>query len=268
MTAQAEIVQIDLGHVYSTLTAPNNLIRDLTGDGSDDLAMWNLQTISNTGFRGVSTNFSVKGLRLVGSYYGSQAAFAKWTFTSTTSSGSTSRYYRALVRNKDIIAGGGAQGPNPFDREGLIQIRFTDSRINGGAETNGYLHVRAQNFSTTEHEIELIRLIFDDASTDYPITANAGTSYPPANLSESDLGEAALLSNLRDELTRLQKKLRKTKAALRRARLLQPRLLKKPSSLQRHIQRVGGKEARLLKRLRKLQRKIRQIESRILAAIN
>ena len=54
----------------------------------------------------------------------------------------------------------------------LNPITFTDSRINGGAATEGWLQVNAFNTSATDHTVELSRLIFDDASATRPTFAS------------------------------------------------------------------------------------------------
>ena len=66
------------------------------------------------------------------------------------------------------FAGGGVNGVGLQSRSILNPITFTDWRINGGAQTNGWLQVNAFNTSATDHTVELARLIFDNASTTAP----------------------------------------------------------------------------------------------------
>jgi hypothetical protein len=47
----------------------------------------------------------------------------------------------------------------------LNPISFSDTRINGGVSTLGYLEVHAFNNSPGQHTVALTRLVFDDAST-------------------------------------------------------------------------------------------------------
>jgi hypothetical protein len=76
----------------------------------------------------------------------------------------------------------------------LNPITFSDARINGGATTSGWLEVNAFNTSTTDHTVQLTRLIFDDASTTRPVFAEIpGTQTEWAAVPEpSSLGLLAL----------------------------------------------------------------------------
>ena len=59
-------------------------------------------------------------------------------------------------------------GPGVQSTAYLNPITFTDSRINGGLATAGWLQVNAFNTSATSHTVELARLIFDTESTARP----------------------------------------------------------------------------------------------------
>ena len=63
---------------------------------------------------------------------------------------------------------------NSQDRSVLIPLKFTDAKINNGAQTNGLLEVRAFSTSKTLHTVQLVRLVFDDASTAQPPTGGPG----------------------------------------------------------------------------------------------
>ena len=51
----------------------------------------------------------------------------------------------------------------------LNPITFTDTDINSGAATGGWLQVNAFSSNLTGHSVQLSRLIFDDASTTRPV---------------------------------------------------------------------------------------------------
>jgi hypothetical protein len=143
-SAEAATVQIDLiGNTasFSAKTLDDNTYGDLTGDGIDDLvggAGLNFSTNSGgPGIRGV-----VAGVR-VGAFF-------------TTSTSST------FVANVGL---NGSSGGNPASVRDFVPVTFTDARINGGAPTNGFIEVFARNISESSHEIQLVRLIFDDENT-------------------------------------------------------------------------------------------------------
>ena len=47
-------------------------------------------------------------------------------------------------------------------------MKFTDSSINGGEESNGWLGIRVTCTDADDHAIDLVKLIYDDASTAAP----------------------------------------------------------------------------------------------------
>ena len=96
----------------------------------------------------------------------------------------------------------------PLDISALLKITFTDARINGGQETEAFLQVRAFNTSKTRHRVELVRLIFDNASPALPTATANDPAYPEAFPSADT---AQLRSSLNKKIKREQKKLRKAK---------------------------------------------------------
>jgi hypothetical protein len=95
-------------------------------------------------------------------------------------------------------------GTVPVSVANLNPITFSDSRINGGAETEGWLEVYAFNTSTTDHTAALTRLIFDDASTTRPMFSSIpgaqtewGAIPEPSSFALLGLGAAGLIARRR-----------------------------------------------------------------------
>ncbi len=248
VTTHAEIVQINVNHFYATTTAPNVLNKDLTGDGVEDIPLWQLYTIDTKVFGAVIYS-TTKGLAIVGTNASTQQAFASFRYYYNSSNSVVKQDFWVGVRNKDQIGSDETKASNPATRHGLIQVRFTDSRINGGTETKGYLHVRAMNFTHTQHHIDFIRLIYDDASTEYPTEAEWTNVYRIAEFPDPPIQDSGVENRQRAELeadlAALTKQLRKTKKALRKA---------------------VGPSTRLKKKLKKLKKRIRQKKAQIAAA--
>ncbi len=249
---QAAIVQIDINQVYST-ASPGMLDRDLTGDGLEDISTWNLRTYAGrttSFFFSNYVNYSV--IVLTGSPGGATAGFARYS----TGSGSTlsSSFFAAVFDsvNSSVTYGSGV---SPQSRTGFVEIRFSDARINHGAETGGFLQLRANNVSETEQQITVVRLVFDDASTNCP-AADLAAEYP-SFFRPQILGPDPRLEVLERELKQLKKKLRK---ALARARRAGVRGSKKPSSL---FHRLKGVDTSLAREIKRLQRKIKRKEGQI-----
>jgi len=144
-------VQITLtGNKIST--TGNQLVADLTGDNVDDLRF--IRPFINTVIAGVYIleNGQERGGGYVYGYFGYQGRFAVHAVFVPGGAG-TARVADALT---------------PQSISYLNAIRFTDSRINGGQQTTGWLQVNAFNTSSSNHTVELSRLIFDDASTTPP----------------------------------------------------------------------------------------------------
>jgi hypothetical protein len=154
-SSQAATVQITLtGNKIST-NGGDQLVADVTGDGGADIAI--------AGFRA----------------FGPGGVFAQvdgfWVYARYD--GPASRFY---VEARFEAGGGGASiGRSPRSLSYLNAITFTDSRINGGNLTEGWLQVNAFNTSATDHTVEFSRLIFDNASTTAPIgVQTTDVAYP------------------------------------------------------------------------------------------
>jgi hypothetical protein len=183
----AGTVQIDLlDNFFTNGTGGNQLDLDVTGDGVDDLPGLAGQTfplnVLNTTFGGnyngvrvqVASGSNVFGLAQFRGGANGAAAGApfKQFFVGNAFAGSSfgqARFAFAGSTNGSVNA-----FPALQEHTGLIPVTFTDSRINRGAATNGYVEVRSFNVSSTEHTVALVRLVFDDASTIVPANATPG----------------------------------------------------------------------------------------------
>jgi hypothetical protein len=98
------------------------------------------------------------------------------------------------------LGNAGGTGTVPLSASYLNPITFTDQRINGGSPTGAWLQVNAFNTNTTNHTVELSRLIFDTESTTRPAFASipgAQTEWSavpePSSLGLLALGAGGLL---------------------------------------------------------------------------
>ena len=185
--ASGATVQITLTGNKISSTGGNQLVADLTGDSVADLTLFSYW----------ASAFSVgAGIVLQG-----VADFIAARAVTTGSSGSGVFSYFADARLLGLgvglsYAGGMGVGTASY----LNPITFTDSSINGGAPTDGWLQVNAFNTSATDHTVELYRLIFDDASATRPAFASipgAQTEWSavpePSSLGLLALGAGCLL---------------------------------------------------------------------------
>ena len=148
-SAQAATVQITLAWNKISTSGGNQLVADLTGDLVDDIGVSRVR---------VSSRWA--GCFLVG---GSGSGYVSAWQPGT----SGYRAYANFMRG-GVGVGSGVSYTSVVSVSYLNAIRFTDSRINGGQRTEGWLQVNAFNTSATNHTVELSRLIFDDASTTRP----------------------------------------------------------------------------------------------------
>jgi len=183
----AATVQITLiGNNFSTTTG-NQLNADITGDLMPDIAISDSRLINSNTYKGVLVTINGSGLSAV---FDSASIFDA----------------RAAFPNAVVGWGTGPVGGELSDRVAFNPITFTDARINGGAVTQAYLQVEARNFSSSSHEISLLRVIFDDASTTRPTGNFAALSQTftefsavpePSGLSLLALGAGGLLARRR-----------------------------------------------------------------------
>lgn len=71
-------------------------------------------------------------------------------------------------------------------RAAFIPLKFTDSRINKGIATNGLLEILTTSPSADSHSVRLVRLVFDDASTNQPPIGGPGGVTPGGTNTEYD----------------------------------------------------------------------------------
>jgi hypothetical protein len=192
--AQAATVQITLSGNKISTTGGNQLVADLTGDGAADAGR--LQIVVVPGGVGARIGY----------------------FGNSSGSGFVSAKYRGpdFVADAAIFGGGvGVErlsGGSPQSTTYLNSISFSDSRINSGVKTEGWLEVTAFNTSTTDHTVQLTRLIFDDASTIRPgFTSIPGTQTAWAAVPEPS--SMALLALGAGGLALRRSRSRKAKAA-------------------------------------------------------
>ena len=167
--ANAEIVQITLSDNFMNMSL-DSLQRDLTGDAIEDIEDWTRVVYTN---KGTSRGRYISRNRL-SLYSGSlRLARARGTYYVDLSSSTSSRTYNVAVGTN--TSGGLSVSGDVTD---FVEVEFTDSRINGGAKTMGYVEIRARNLSVSNQRIELIRLVFNDADTGPPVGAVAGGTDP------------------------------------------------------------------------------------------
>ena len=149
-SSQAATVQITLTGNKISSTGGNQLNADLTGDNVNELV------ISSAGFRSDAVGVSAAAAG------GAPGGFAFASY------GIDAYYAGAAFGYSGGVGVSYAIGNVVQFISFLNPITFSDSRINGGAPTEGWLQVNAFNTSIADNTVELSRLIFDDASTTRP----------------------------------------------------------------------------------------------------
>lgn len=223
--ALAGTVQIDLlNNSYTNGTGGNQLDLDLTGDGVDDFAGLTGETVPIT-LAGSNLNYNGTRVRV----FSGSVNFGLAQFKAGVFGGAPFKQFLAGKALGATSFGGPAaefasinsatvnQFPALQEYFALIPVTFTDLRINRGAPTNGYVETRSYNVSSTEHAVELIRLVFDDTSTVLPTgvvkegTNNAWVDPTPARL--------ARIASLKSQIATLEKKLKTYKRQGNKAKI-------------------------------------------------
>jgi hypothetical protein len=207
-------VQIDLlNNSYTNGTGGNQLDLDLTGDGVDDLAGLTGEAVPIT-LGSLNLNYNGTRVRV----FSGSVPFGLAQFKAGVFGGVPFKQFLAgkafsgtsfggpVAKVASVNSGTVNQFPALQEYFALIPVTFTDSRINRGAATNGYVETRSYNVTTTEHAVELIRLVFDDTSTVRPTgvvkegTNNAWVDPTPARL--------ARIAALNSQVAALERKLK------------------------------------------------------------
>jgi hypothetical protein len=183
-SSQAALVQITLSGNQVSSNNGNNLVADITGDSLPDLVFANVQR--RPGF------YPAASVQINGGL-----VFA-------SSSGS------AAQGDAQFAVGGIGVASTQIQSSGinikyLNPITFSDSRINGGSATQGYLEVNSRVVRGSTASVVLTRLVFNDASTTLPGSGlGTGTTYTewtpvpePSSLGLLALGAGGLLARRR-----------------------------------------------------------------------
>lgn len=221
--ASAGIVQItqdsSLRIPFSSLPANGvkfTIEGDLTGDGLVDAPGLNVSKGSgssatlNTYFKSMAFNLAstlYASVVIVANTNGSGAPIAKKFYVSVSGTGFDTQ-------------------SQPFAKSFLIGVTFRDTRINGGAATEGSIHVRATS-TTSEPVMQVVRLIFDDESTTLT-GGNTVENYPEWESPASRAARLAFITSLESKAKKLKKKAAKAKRKGQTAKA--KRLLKKARS--------------------------------------
>lgn len=202
--AHAGTVQIELTNNQISHSLGNTVFSDLTGDGVDDLKSVTANASSNT------TTY---------------VAFLKAKSQNDGVFSASARFSSPNKYSAYIFGFPGTSTTAPTNVRELVPIAFTDSRINGGAQTNGLLDIRCENLDRADHQVILIRLIFDDANTAEPTDVDVRD--PEAHWVDPtpalQAARAAEIAGLNRKLKALKKKLRKAKRSGNRNRLAKAR---------------------------------------------
>jgi len=236
------IVQITQVGNEVTSTA-DNLRADLTGDGIDDLRRlegshgpfnWVTSTFYDAWGNG---NFAY-------AYFSPRTAGGVFTFQSLGSAkygtwGTGPAPFSRTSFYGYVNRVGGYFNSGSTDSSGLVPVRFSDARINGGQPTNGLLEVRAFSTSPSSHTVRLVRLVFDDASTAEPTGVVPGGTNPefgPSPPRAQPLERFAQMVAISNMIELERKRLRATAKKLRRAK--QRGQVARVRSMSRSVKRI------------------------------
>ena len=214
---QAEVVQIDLAGNKASIdgsTFVNNTSADITGDGIDD--------IDSSSFYFRQSKVKGGGFGVEGAVNGNYVSALAQRFltrrspsTSNVSQGSISTSFSSTEYRVNAGNSTSLRGSTPQTARNFIVVRFEDPRINDGVRTNALLEVRAANLDFDSHEIELVRVVFDDADPVAKIETSLETQYPLWGKIADSVALPQTTSRLEKKIAALEKKIRKAKAAAR-----------------------------------------------------
>lgn len=247
--ATASVVQITLtNNLFST--SSDSLNGDLTGDTNSDFPFitgtpsTRVRSHATTAVTTKSRYYNVR-VNLSPSQWVGSAGYA---YNKNNGVLGSQNGYRAAIGFSV------SRNSSPRDIHEFTSVSFTDSRINDGNPTRGLLEIRAFNTSKTEHTVQLLRLIFDNADTREPSGVVAGVpelEFVPGNDATDDLVDAFIDSTsiaekraIHAKLKKLENGIKKLKKKLRRASGVQrfkiKKTLKKKTKIYRQTQRVAA----------------------------
>lgn len=178
--ANGATVQITLTGNQISTSGGNQLNADVTGDGTLDFVIAGANTAKSVVAKNYGAFVDINGNRLSAQNY-------------ITTSG--------VKGDAQFALGGVGTASEPFDSTGfniryLNPISFTDSRINGGLLTNGFLEVNSISIPETSATVALTRLIFDDGSTAAPVVSLGETysNFEPVSAVPEASSSLALLA--------------------------------------------------------------------------
>lgn len=202
-TVSADTVQITLNQQLSS-DGTGELTADLTGDGNPDLehltTTFNPASVVPDG-----TGYSRFINRVSANSDGTSILFARFSSRYSTTG------FAIVSTNYSVLAWPNTTGSaGPVSVSGLLPVAFSDSRINNGAETTGFLELSASSSGPVSNTIRFVRLVFDDSSTDLPDGVVAGETDNEFVLeSPTDVaGDAAERSRLKRKIKALKRKIR------------------------------------------------------------
>jgi len=231
-SASAELVQIDLFDNTASVSGQNPIIDntnpDLTGDGIADLTTSNALLFGGR----IKGDYGLVG-RIAGQFV---LAVYRSSSTKNLPSSSGAPENRRRSGTFEVNAGSNsASSKNITSVKNFFPITFTDDRINGGAPTSGHIEVVARNLSSTDHEIQLLRLIFDDENTQGPLKSflSSSAEYPQW----ADI--IAESRPLKKPLSNVAKKRLKSQIAALEAQIKQIKATAKPNSPRLNFYRMS-----------------------------
>jgi len=164
--SQAATVETDLsgnGVSMTNGTFASSLNLDLTGDGTDDFASASLFGSSINPPVGQGISLQIAGLE-ARAFHGKRV----FSWSQSTSSGKIEPYRSTFTGFALKVGNSSFLSSEPRELTGFIPVKFADAAINGGAESNGWVQVRVASTGVDDHSIDLVKLIYDDASTEAP----------------------------------------------------------------------------------------------------
>lgn len=222
--AAAGGVSVDAGTVQITLTGeqvsngdnPPPFTGDLTGDGVVDVP-WGVSTggfTYRTDTASLQFSYPYRNAAVL-TAMSNRIAFA--AYFSGAGSG-------IIPRGRKAKAGSATQfyastNNSQVNARALIPFTFSDQRINNGSVTNAFADIHAFSISDSVNTVQIVRTVFDDASTVAPDPVAAGGSdaewvapvAPPAVIPPGN-PEAALTTAFNNKIKKLKKKFKKAKS--------------------------------------------------------